>query len=61
MFSPGREKGASHRSRRVFAACGEELSPVEGLGKPGKETEEGRLHSKVCGAVSDACMHACME
>ena len=47
MFSPGREKGASHRSRRVFAACGEELSPVEGLGKPGKETEEGRLHSKV--------------
>ena len=39
MFSPGREKGASHWSRRVLAACGEELSPVGGLGRPRKERE----------------------
>ena len=45
MFSPGREKGASHWSRRVLAACGEELSPVGGLGNPGKERE--RLHCKI--------------
>ena len=32
-FSPGREKGASHWSRRVLTACGEELSPVTGLGR----------------------------
>ena len=47
MFSPGREKGASHWSRRVLAACGEELSPMGGLGRPGKEREGGRLHSKI--------------
>jgi len=34
MFSPGREKGASHWSPRALAACGEGLSPVGGLGKP---------------------------
>ena len=34
MFSPGREKGASHWSRRVLATCGEEPSPVGGLGRP---------------------------
>ena len=47
MFSPGREKGASHWSRRVLAACGEELSPVGGLGRPRKEIEGGILHSKI--------------
>lgn len=47
MFSPGREKGASHWSRRMLAACGERLSPVGGLGRPGKEREGGRLHSKI--------------
>ena len=47
MFSPGREKGASHWSRRVLAACGEEPSPVGGLGRPGKEREGGKLHSKI--------------
>ena len=40
MFSPGREKGASHWSRRVLAACGEELSPVGGLGRPGKKERD---------------------
>ena len=46
MFSPGREKGASHWSRRVLAPCGKELSPVGRLGSPEKEREGGRLHSK---------------
>ena len=47
MISPGREKGASHWSRRVLAAFGEEISPVGELGRPGVERQGGRLHSKV--------------